>query len=143
MQAVEYNHDKLNYIFLIQPDLLCCFCCYNSAEKPLDLTTLTHFSYVDEREEEQSVFIIDEMAPQWKRVGRMLRFSEADINVIASNFNDEPQACCDRLLSQWLQGHNDHNDSRPKTWRTLLGVMRDARMGELADRLKRIHEQHF
>ena len=126
------------YIILIQHDLLCCSCCCYSAEQPLDLTMLARFSYTDEQEEEQSVFIIDEMASQWKRVGRMLKFSDADINNIASTCHDEPQACCDRLLSQWLQGRNDHNDSRPKTWRTLLGVIRDARLGELADRLRRI-----
>ena len=40
---------------------------------------------------------------------------------------------CGKLLSKWLQGHNNRNDSCP---RTLMEVMRDAHLGELADKLE-------
>ena len=46
-------------------------------EEHLDLTLLTCFKYNNKQGEEQRVFIIDDMAPKWKRVGRMLKFNEA------------------------------------------------------------------
>ena len=61
-----------------------------------------------------------------------------NINTIETNCRDDPETCCEQLLSQWLEGHNDNNDSRPKSWETLLSVMRDARLGELADKLQNI-----
>ena len=67
----------------------------------------------------------------------MLQFSTPDLDTIASCYQDD-RGRCDALLSQWLQGRNDQNDKRPKTWKTLLCVMRDARLGELANKLENI-----
>ena len=80
---------------------------------------------------------MDEMAHKWRRVGQMLKFSASDIQTIISTHQDDVDRC-ERLLTQWLQGHNDHNDSRLKTWKTLLEVLRDARLRELADKLDSI-----
>ena len=102
----------------------------------LDLTMLTCLKY-NEEGKHQRVYIIDEMAPKWKRVGRMLKFSPSCMETISSCCQDDSE-CCDKLLSQWLQGYNDDNDSRPKTWETLLEVMRDARLAELAERLEKV-----
>ena len=71
----------------------------------------------------------------------MLKFRESDIDNIDSTCHGVATKCCRRLLSQWLQEHNNSNDSRPKTWETLLEVMRDARLGELADNLETILTQ--
>ena len=102
----------------------------------LDLTTLTCFKYKDEQGVQQRIHIIDDMAPRWKEVGTMLKFSEPDIDNIESNCHGDAVKCCRKLLSLWLQGQNDSNDSCPKTWKTLLEVMQDARLGQLADKLK-------
>ena len=99
---------------------------------------LTCFKYTDKQGELQRIYIVDEMAPKWERVGRMLKFTEANITSMGTTCRDEPERCCENLLSQWLQGRNDSNDSRPKTWETLLEVMKDARLGELADKIKKI-----
>ena len=99
---------------------------------------LTCLKYNDKQGEVQRIYIVDEMAPKWKRVGRMLNFSEANIDSIGTTNRGEPDVCCEELLSQWLQGHNNANDSRPKTWETLLELMRDARLGELAEKIKTI-----
>ena len=106
--------------------------------QPLDFTTLTCFKYKDEQGVQQRIYIIDDMAPRWKQVGRMLKFSEPDIENIRSTCNGVVVECCDMLLSKWLQGYNNNNDSRPKTWETLLEVMRDARLGELVIKLETI-----
>ena len=102
----------------------------------LDLRTLTCFKYTDQQGEQQRLFIVEEIAPRWKQVGTMLNFGEPDLDTIASHH--DPAACSRELLRQWLQGFNDSNDSRPKTWETLLEVMRDARLGELAEKLESI-----
>ena len=106
--------------------------------QPLDLTTLTCFKYKDEQGVQQRIYIIDDMAPRWKHVGRMLKFREPDINNIDSTCNGNAVECCGTLLSKWLEGQNNGNDSRPKTWEILLEVMRDARLGELANNLETI-----
>ena len=97
---------------------------------------LTCLKY-NEEGKHQRVFIIDEMAPKWKRVGRMLKFSTSCMETITSSCGNDTE-CCDKLLSQWLQGQNDDKDHCPKTWETLLEVMRDVRLAELADRLEKI-----
>ena len=102
----------------------------------LDLTPLTCLKYHKEGKH-QRVFIIDEMAPKWKRIGRMLNFSTSHMETITSSCGDDTE-CCDKLLSQWLEGQNDDKEPRPKTWETLLEVMRDARLAKLADRLEKI-----
>ena len=102
----------------------------------LDLTMLTCLKYCEEGKH-QSFFIIDEMAPKWKRIGRMLKFSTSDMETITSSCRDDTE-CCDKLLSQWLQGQNDVNERHPKTWENLLDVIRAARLAELADKLEKI-----
>ena len=86
----------------------------------------------------QRIYIIDEMASRWIEVGRMLKFSETDIENIHvdSTCLGDAKKCCGKLLSRWLQGHNNSNDRRPKTWETLLEVMRDARLGGLVEKLE-------
>lgn len=78
------------------------------------------------------------MAPQWNEVGTMLNFTVADLENIASTCQRDNVACCRKLLSLWLQGHNNNNDGRGKTWNTLLEVMRDAHLGELAVKLENL-----
>ena len=102
----------------------------------LDISTLICFKYKDEQGVQQRIHIIDDMAPRWSEVGALLKFSESDIDNIGSTCNNDAVKCCRRLLSKWLEGYNDSSDSRPKTWETLLEVMRDARLGELADKLE-------
>ena len=106
----------------------------------LDLTTLTCLKYKDEQGVQQRIHIINEMARRWIDVGTMLKFSDPDIENIQvdSSCQGDAEKCCRKLLSKWLMGHNDSNDNRPKTWKTLLEVMRDVRLGNLADQLEAI-----
>ena len=84
------------------------------------------------------MYPIDEMAKQWTKIGTLLGFSDAVFDTLLSDpiCNGDAAKCCRKLLSRWLNGYN--TDSRPKTWQTLLEVLRDARLGELADELEDI-----
>ena len=103
----------------------------------MDLTVLTCFKYHDSRGE-QRMFIVDDMAHRWKQVGHALKFSQPDIENIEITCRGDVVTCCGKLFAQWLGGYANDKDSRPKTWETLLDVMRDARLEALADKLKTI-----
>ena len=116
----------------------CCYCCFDFIlGETVDLNILTCFKYHDSQGL-QRVYIVDDMAPRWKQVGRALQFSQPDIDNIDITCHGNSTECCGKLLSQWFGGYTNDKDSRPKTWKTLLEVMRDARLVELADRLKTI-----
>ena len=81
------------------------------------------------------MYAVEEMAGEWKTVGILLQFTEANIKTIAS-FSSDQKACCLELLSQWLQGSSD--DPRPKSWNTLLEVLKDAHLIQLSSKLENI-----
>ena len=84
----------------------------------------------------KSVRVADELTPDWRTIGRFLRFPECDLETLSKD-NQSEEECCRRMLSMWLDGRNDENDNRPKTWATLIHVIKKARMGRL---LKQIRE---
>ena len=101
-----------------------------------DIATLTCFKYKDENGEKKRIFIIDDIGAKWKRVGRMLKFTSADIDNINSSCQSDVESCCEKMLSQWLEGFVAGSSSI--TWKTLIEALRDARLGQLADDLEQI-----
>ena len=86
---------------------------------------------------EEREFVMDEMASKWRRVGKMLKFSDSELNSIELSSNDVDQRC-ETMITKWLDGFVQDRDSRPKSWPTLLEAMRDARLGTLADKVAEI-----
>ena len=86
----------------------------------------------------ERLFIMDDMGSRWRNVGLGLSFKPPELDCIESSHPKEPVKCCEKLMSQWLDGFVNDRDSRPKTWPTLLEVMGDARLGELADKIEKI-----
>ena len=81
---------------------------------------------------------MDDMASRWRNVGLGLSFKPSELDCIESSHLKDPVKCCEKLMSQWLDGFVNDRDSRPKTWSTLLEVIEDARLGELADKIEKI-----
>ena len=109
------------------------------AGETLELDQMICFKYPDKQGKKQRVHIVEKIAPQWKEVGILLNFSISIIDSIATSCHHKPVECSTELLTKWLQGYNtDSKDSSPKTWETLLEVMRDAHLGELANELESI-----
>ena len=100
-----------------------------------DISTLLCFKYKDEQGKTQRIYIIDEMAAKWKRVGISLKFSTGSLNNIESTCHHDVEACVNRLLTMWLEGHVQDVSQAPITWETLLEALRDSRLGQLADSL--------
>ena len=87
---------------------------------------------------DERLFVMDDMAPRWRNVGLMLNFSSTDLDNIETGQQKDPVKCCERLMSKWLDGFVNNRDSRPKTWSTLIDVLKDARLGDLADKIEAI-----
>lgn len=85
----------------------------------------------------KSVHVVDELAPDWRTIGCFLGFPESDLEAIFKN-NQCEEDRCRRMLSMWLDGRNDENDSRPKTWVTLIHVIKKARRGTLSKQIQEV-----
>ena len=84
---------------------------------------------------EKTIRIIDELAPDWKRIGRLLKLADYDLEVISKD-SKVISKCCQRMLNMWLKECN--NDDRPRTWETLLHVIKAARWRWLAESIQDI-----
>lgn len=85
----------------------------------------------------KSVRVVDELAPYWRTIGCFLRFRECDLEALSKS-NQSEEECCRRMLSMWLDGCNDENDSRPKSWATLINVIKCARRGTLSKQIQEV-----
>ena len=85
----------------------------------------------------KSVRVVDELAPYWRKIGNFLGFPECDLETLSKD-NQSEEERCRRMLSMWLDGCNDENDSRPKTWATLINVIKRARRGELSKQIQEV-----
>lgn len=107
-----------------------------SPEIPINVMNLSCLKYKSASGKDERLFVMDDMAPRWRNVGLMLNFSPADLDNIETSQQKDPVKCCEKLMSQWLGGFV--SDSRPKTWSTLIEALKDARLGDLADKIEAI-----
>ena len=107
---------------------------HHHADRKPDIATLLCFKYTDEQGETQKVFIIEDLAAKWDRVGASLKFSTTMLNSIEADY-DRVEACAKRMLTLWLQGKVKDVSQEPITWRTFLEALRGSRLGQLADNL--------
>ena len=87
---------------------------------------------------DKMIRIIDELAPNWRKIGLLLNFSPPDLDNINEHHKGSPESCCEKMLNNWLAGRNDERDKRPKNWDTLLEVIKAASWGTLASNIKEI-----
>ena len=108
--------------------------CSSVDTKP-DLATLSCFKFKDEKGTTQRIYILDDIAAKWWRVGLGLKFQASTLDNIESTCNGDVEKCSKRLLTLWLEGHVT---GVPITWKTLMEAITDARLGELADKLRKL-----
>ena len=78
--------------------------------------------------------LIERLQVRWRNLAIALKFPPHSIETIEHSKNSIYQ-----LLSEWLQGANMKEDTRPLTWRTLIEALHEAKIHEEADTL----EKHF
>ena len=98
------------------------------------LYDLQCMSYTNEDGADVYFRLMDRIKPRLNRVAIALGFLRHNIDVIEKNSDPE---CY--LLSEWLEGRNQENDSRPLTWATLITALQHAGLLEEVN----ILEQHF
>ena len=99
------------------------------------IATLYCFKYTDTRGGTQRIRIIEKIAPRWRQLGACLKFSTSSLEIIDADKRGQVEACTERMLSLWLEGHVQEDSRAPITWRTFLEAMRDANLVQLADNL--------
>ena len=57
------------------------------------------------------------------------------LDIIDADNHGKVEACTERMLSLWLEGHIQEDSQAPITWRTFLEALRDANLVQLADKL--------
>ena len=70
-----------------------------------------------------------------EKIGHLMKFLDCDLEVISKDHHSQAE-CCQQMLSMWLKECN--NDDRPRTWETLLHVIKTARWGTLAEGIQDI-----
>ena len=95
----------------------------------------------DTQGEIRRIFIIEDIAAKLKRLGASLKFTTTKLDNIEADHR-EVEACANRLLTLWLQGHVQDVSQAPITWRTFLEALRDCRLGQLADTLTDLLTSH-
>ena len=99
------------------------------------IATLYCFKYTDTRGGTQRIRIIEKIATRWRQLGASLKFSTSSLDIIDADNRGKVEACTERLLSLWLEGHVQEDSRAPITWRTFLEALRDANLVQLADKL--------
>ena len=82
------------------------------------------------------VEIIKSIAPNWNRLGIHLDFDETGqtLNCIAKEHPFNPIDCCTQMMREWLEGRG----RQPATWATLIDLLKDAEMNDLAQQVENI-----
>ena len=80
--------------------------------------------------------IIKTIAPNWNRFGIHLDFDETGrtLNCIAKEHPSNPIDCCTHMMREWLEGRG----RQPATWATLIDLLKDAELNDLAQQLENI-----
>ena len=109
-----------------------CTLCTVVDEKPA-LNDLQYLS-IGGKDGETHFRLMERLQVRWKSLAIALKFSPRSIEAIEHNKDS-----IYKLLSDWLQGANMEEDTRPVTWRTRIEALRVAKIHEEADTL----EKHF
>ena len=113
-----------------------------STDTKPDIATLNCLKYTDTQRELQRVFITEEIAAKWRRVGLSLHFTSGTLDNIESTCHGDVEKCCNRMLTLWLEGHVQDVSQAPVTWKTFLEALKDARFGQLANNLTDLLTSH-
>ena len=51
--------------------------------------------------------VVPNYAHKWRDLGAQLQFSQAELNIIFSNFCNDAEKCCGDLMSRWLKKNSN------------------------------------
>lgn len=83
----------------------------------------------------KTIKVLDTGASKWEHLAIRLYFDESKIEQIRTDSHGTVSACR-TVFSEWLQGKQGLR--APRTWDTVIAVLQEADLGQLADDLKEI-----
>ena len=88
----------------------------------------------------KTVKVLEGAGNKWDKIATRLHFEHHRISQIwTESQNNTERACCS-VFGQWLDGKEGLRT--PRTWRTVIKVLRESDLGQLADDLKEVlHEK--
>ena len=64
-------------------------------------------------------YVVPKYAHEWRFLGTLLKFDQAHLDIIYSDYRNDSKECCRRLLSTWLEKFPD------ALWDQLLSAIDD------------------
>ena len=64
-------------------------------------------------------YVVPEYAHKWRYLGALLKFQQAELDVIFCDCRNDAEKCCESLLFNWLERNPD------ATWEQLLSAIDD------------------
>ena len=80
--------------------------------------------------------VLKDGANRWERIAIRLYFEGSRINEISKDSSDVNQACT-TMFVKWLEGDAEEL-LVPRTWETVIKVLNEAGLGDLAENLEAI-----
>ena len=83
--------------------------------------------------------VLEGAGSRWERIAIRLYFEQNRISQIwTDSQSNTGQACCS-VFGQWLEGKDGLRT--PRTWRTVIKVLKESDLGQLADELKEVLQE--
>ena len=76
--------------------------------------------------------VIKQAAAKWEAVATRLYFESHDISRIREDYHQQTVKACRTVFIEWLEGKGRN----PTTWNTLIKILEEADLSELAGELK-------
>ena len=85
------------------------------------------------------VQVIGSVSAKWDKLATRLYFSGNAIETIKRSCHFQPEDCCRKLFTEWLDGKG----RQPKTWNTVIDVLKEAQVSEVAKKLVLVVSNDF
>ena len=84
----------------------------------------------------EPIRIISSTAGRWERIATRFYFDGNMIDIVKRNAPTQAEEACRRVFSMWLGGKEGLRE--PKTWATVVSVLKEVDLGVLSDDLNSI-----
>jgi len=78
--------------------------------------------------------VIPEVGHKWSSIAIRLDFTYSRRTMISEKCVNDPEKCCKEMFDHWL---NTDDGIQPKTWGTLLKVLRDVKLTAAAENIEK------
>lgn len=97
---------------------------------------LQYMSYIDDKNEEHKLRIIETVAAKWKEIGIALKFKPFVLDNIEATERGVVEKCSLEMFTQWIRGGTKENGGAV-TWGALLESLKIAHYGALVEQIKK------